>query len=253
MTTLLRLTFSKNVCQICHSASSRFARALAFGGPLGYPILPIPPLKIWRFAKFLDRCYKEVISPPRIAQRRKKNLLIMIVGIKKLLKLVKEKKLVENLAERELRNPEGAGFDVRVGGVYKTEGEGFLGIDERKTPEGELVASFPEQKEYILEPNEYVLIKTIEKVNLPENLVMLNFPRSTLYRCGILFLATQTAPGYRGNLVYGLKNLGGNPFKLELGARIAHIMFYEVQGRGNKYKGQWQGGRVTTKHKEKQI
>jgi hypothetical protein len=34
----------------------------------------------------------------------------MILGIKKLLKLVKEKKLVENLSERELKNPEGAGL-----------------------------------------------------------------------------------------------------------------------------------------------
>jgi hypothetical protein len=37
----------------------------------------------------------------------------MILGPVLLLKLVKEKKLVEHLAERELTNPEGAGFDLR--------------------------------------------------------------------------------------------------------------------------------------------
>jgi hypothetical protein len=42
----------------------------------------------------------------------------MVLGIKKLLKLVKEKKLVENLSERELKNPEGAGFDLRVGEIF---------------------------------------------------------------------------------------------------------------------------------------
>ena len=42
----------------------------------------------------------------------------MILGITKLLELVREKKLVENLCERELKNPEGAGFDLRIGEIY---------------------------------------------------------------------------------------------------------------------------------------
>ena len=49
----------------------------------------------------------------------------MIIGVKKLLELVKEKKLVENLSERELKNPEGAGFDIRIGELYKVKGKGF--------------------------------------------------------------------------------------------------------------------------------
>ncbi|KKP65265.1 MAG: Deoxycytidine deaminase, partial [Candidatus Roizmanbacteria bacterium GW2011_GWC2_35_12] len=38
--------------------------------------------------------------------------LNMILGPKILLKLVKEKNLVEGLADRELTTPEGAGFDL---------------------------------------------------------------------------------------------------------------------------------------------
>ena len=177
----------------------------------------------------------------------------MIIGIKKLLELVKEEGLVEDLSERELKNPEGTGFDVRVGEVYKIRGEGFLGIEERETPQAELVASFKEEKEYILEPNEYLLLRTIEKVNLPEGLLMLTFPRSTLQRSGILLLVTQTQPGYKGNLVFGIKNLTENRFKLELGARVAHIVFFEIKGGGSRYRGQWQGGRVATKKREKQV
>jgi deoxycytidine triphosphate deaminase len=174
----------------------------------------------------------------------------MVLGIKKLLKLVKEKKLVENLSERELKNPEGAGFDLRVGEIFRIEGKGFLGVEERETPNAKKVKN---RKSYILKPNEYVLVKTIEKVNLPENLIMFTFPRSTLQRCGILLLSTQTAPGYKGNLVFGLKNLGNCNFELEIGARICHVVFCEVKGGGIKYKGQWQGGRVDTKGIEKQI
>ena len=49
----------------------------------------------------------------------------MIIGPKKLLKLVKEIKLVEDLAERELTNPEGAGFDLRLGEVHEIFGDAF--------------------------------------------------------------------------------------------------------------------------------
>ena len=38
-----------------------------------------------------------------------------------------------------------------------------------------------------------------------------------------------------------------------MGARVVHIMFFEVKGEGNLYRGQWQGGRVTTDQKETQI
>ena len=58
----------------------------------------------------------------------------MILGIKKLHELVKEIKLVENLCQREMNNPEGAGFDLRLGEIYELEGDGFLGVEERDTP-----------------------------------------------------------------------------------------------------------------------
>ena len=57
----------------------------------------------------------------------------MILGVDKLLELVEEKKLVENLCDRELNNPEGTGFDLRVGEFFKIKGKGFLGETERKT------------------------------------------------------------------------------------------------------------------------
>jgi len=102
----------------------------------------------------------------------------MLIGIKDLLKLVKEKKLVENLSERELKNPEGSGFDLRMGEVYELEGYGYLGLEERETPKSTLVAKFDAKKitSYIFEPGKYYLIKTIETVNLPIDLAGIIFP-----------------------------------------------------------------------------
>ena len=179
----------------------------------------------------------------------------MILGVKKLLKLVKEKKLVENLSERELNNPEGAGFDLRIGELYQLKGQGFLGVEERKTPKIKLVAKYDKKKpkKIFLQPEIYYLMKTIEKLNLPENLLALFTPRSTLYRSGIYIFGGQTAPGYQGELTTGIYNFRNEKFELEMGARVIHIMFFEVKGKSNLYRGQWQGGRITTKKKEKQT
>ena len=205
----------------------------------------------------------------------------MILGIKKLHELVKEINLVENLCAREMNNPEGAGFDLRLGEVYELEGDGFLGVDERQTPVAKLVASghceespgrrsnpaasskgeiaSPPRADrndndyFIFAPGKYYLIKTMEKVNLPVTLSGIIFPRTTMFRSGIGMFNGIVQPGYSGELTFGVCNLGQSNIKISFGARVAHITFHEVLGSGNQYKGQWQGGRVSTGGQEKQI
>ncbi|HUY69405.1 MAG TPA: hypothetical protein VMU70_00015 [Candidatus Tyrphobacter sp.] len=81
----------------------------------------------------------------------------MVLGIKELHRLVEEKKLVEGLSDRELKEPEGAGFDLRIGELYALSGLGFLGITERETPSVEILASHEVDgaKRVILAPKTY--------------------------------------------------------------------------------------------------
>ncbi len=189
----------------------------------------------------------------------------MIIGIKKLHKLVKEKNLVENLCEREMNNPEGAGFDLRMGEVYKLlkttehgQAAGFLGVEERDTPKINLLDKYeagkPENENYfIFEPGKYYLIKTMEKVNLPITMSGIIFPRTTLFRSGLGLFNGIVQPGYSGELTFGICNLGKASIKVSFGARVVHITFHEVLGEGREYRGQWQGGRVATDGKETQV
>lgn len=182
----------------------------------------------------------------------------MILGIKKLHSLVREKGLVEGLCDRELNSPEGAGFDLRLKEVYEIEGAGFLGIEERDTPKIKLLAENDpakgeEDNYYVFKPGEYYLVKTMEKVNLPDSLSGIIFPRTTLFRSGLGLLNGIVQPGYSGELTFGLSNMGKSNIKISFGARIVHITFHEVLGKGSQYRGQWQGGRVATEGKEKQI
>lgn len=179
----------------------------------------------------------------------------MVLSQKKIASLIKKQKLVEGLGKRDLENPEGAGLDLRLAELFKIKGETFLGVETRKTVDHTSVAKYDPKKSstFTIKAGEFYLMQTVEKVNLPENIVCIPYPRSTLLRSGIWLLATQVAPGYRGILTFGLKNMGNSKFKVEMGARVAHVIFYEVAGKGTLYRGQWQGGRVTTKKKEVQV
>ncbi len=177
----------------------------------------------------------------------------MILGPKQLLQLVKTKKLVEGLSERELTNPEGAGFDLRLDEVYKISGDAFLGETHRKTPDIKSVAKFGRQKSIKIKPGDFFLVKTIEKINLPVNLSAIILPRTTTFRAGLFIRTGPIQPGYCGELTFGLKNEGPITVEIEMGARFVHVLFHEIKGAGSKYRGQWQGGRVSATKKEKQV
>jgi len=183
----------------------------------------------------------------------------MVLGIDKLLKLVNPsaggKKLVEGLCERELKNPEGSGFDLCLGKVSKISGIGFMGLEERTSANSKIIAEYNQgkNKSVIIKPGESYLVTTLEKVNLPQNLTANMWLRSTLYRSGIIMSGGNVAPGYSGELSFLFFNGGKAKMEIELGARIVHILFYEVSGKTNTYRGQWQNGRVTSQKREKQV
>lgn len=179
----------------------------------------------------------------------------MVLSPRLLLQLVEKIKLVENLSERELTNPEGAGFDLRLGEVYKIKGKAFLGETHRQTPDIISVIEYDKKKNKSIKikPGDFFLVKTIEKINLPINLSAVILPRTTTFRSGLFLRTGPIQPGYSGELTFGLKNEGPITVEIELGARFAHVVFHEIKGEGSLYRGQWQGGRVTTKRKEKQV
>ena len=162
---------------------------------------------------------------------------------------------MENLSERELNNPEGAGVDLRIGKVFRLEGKGFLGVEDRMTPAAILAAEFrPGEKiEFTLAPGEYVLTETIEKLNMPQNLLAIPKPRTTLQRSGVMIRLGEVDPGYSGTIHPGIFNASREPFTIEMGVRYVNVTFFEVKVRASPYRGHWQGGGVDTGGRETQV
>lgn len=160
----------------------------------------------------------------------------MIVGKEKLTKYL-DNGLLQG---HDLSFVGGAGYDLRLGRIYRLTSESFLGETERKTPNIEEIGG----KKHTLKPGDYVLVETVEKVNMPANLAARVLNRSTIFRCGATLVNALVDPGYRGTLTFGLKNLSQQDFTVEKGARIAQIVFEEVTGETTQYNGRYQGGKI---------
>lgn len=186
----------------------------------------------------------------------------MVLGIDQILLRVKKDVLIENLGSRELDNPEGVGVDLRLGSIHEIakggafiEADGAEGLGKRKGVTTKELGSFTSGKfkTVTIKPRKYYLVQTLEKINTPLDLMPVVYPRTSLFRAGILLLNSKTDPGYSGQLTMGLINLSPFPVKLQLGTRICNIVFIKIQGKTISYRGQHQGGRVTPSKIERQV
>ena len=187
-----------------------------------------------------------------------------VLGVDEVLKRVKNEKLIKNLGKRKLENPEGVGVDLRLGAIYQIvsggafiEADGEIGLGKRKGVKTKLLASFKKnakkQAEVIIKPGDYYLVSTFEIIKTPKDLMPIIYPRTSLFRAGLLLLNSKTDPGYKGTLAMGLKNLSEFEVKLQMGARICNIVFFKIEGLSVQYRGQHQGGRVSPEKEEQQV
>jgi dCTP deaminase len=106
-----------------------------------------------------------------------------------------------------------------------------------------------EDGEFILHPGDFVLGTTVERVEIPPDLIANVQGRSSLGRLAVVIHATAGVidPGYRGQITLELSNLGTAPVALTPGMRISQVIFTELSSpakrpygseRGSKYQDQ---------------
>jgi deoxycytidine triphosphate deaminase len=147
---------------------------------------------------------------------------------------IKSQGLLENYLPEAVQ---GAGVDLRIDKLLELRNGGCLGKEVRRLPN-------VEETDFVLQPQNYYLLVTMEKVNMPGDLVAFMFNRSSLFRCGASLRTAVIDPGYQGVLTVGIKNEGEHEIELERGARVLQLVFAEVRGGTKKYDGRYQGGRV---------
>jgi deoxycytidine triphosphate deaminase len=179
----------------------------------------------------------------------------MILSPSVLLPEIARGQLIQNLSEREIKNPEGAGFDLRVGSISRIEGPGSLLVETRETsPVCELGTNKNASDTIIdLVGGGLYLLTTIETFSLESHMLAFFHPRSTLFRSGVVFQSGVAPYGYKGCMTFLLYVANQAGFQIQIGARFAHVNVLAVNGESSPYRGQWQHGRVTTTQIERQI
>jgi dCTP deaminase len=160
--------------------------------------------------------------------------------------------VVEPLADPELQI-QPASVDLRLGREFlEFENANISCIhpeSEREVDEYVREVVVDEADDYVLHPGDFVLGTTVERVEIPPDLIAHVEGRSSLGRLAIVVHATAglADPGYRGQITLELSNLGRAPVALSPGMRISQLTFTELSspaerpygaGRGSKYQGQ---------------
>jgi dCTP deaminase len=145
-----------------------------------------------------------------------------------------------------------ASVDLRLGDSFRVfHNYRVSTIDLREPPENlteEVVVGDGEA--FVIHPGEFCLGRTLEWVELPDDIVARIEGKSSLGRLGLIVHATAgfCDPGWNGTLTLELNNLTRVPIKLAPGLPIAQLSFmtldrpaqrpYGSPGLGSHYQGQ---------------
>lgn len=91
----------------------------------------------------------------------------------------------------------------------------------------------------LLKPNQAVVIKTHERLDVPNDVVGRVLLKGKLFSLGILPVCTYADPGFRGHLGIILHNASGNYIKIPPGEKIAKVEFERFHAAVKSgYRGQ---------------
>jgi dCTP deaminase len=171
-----------------------------------------------------------------------------------ILRLVEEGRIRIDPWDPSLVQP--ASVDLRLGDSFRVfHNYRVSTIDLRLPPENlteEVVV--PDDVAFVIHPGEFCLGRTLEWVELPDDIVARIEGKSSLGRLGLIVHATAgfCDPGWKGTLTLELNNLTRVPIKLYPGLLIAQLSFMTLDSPAQRPYGSaelgshYQGQRAAT-------
>src|ERR1700747_2871559 len=145
-----------------------------------------------------------------------------------------------------------ASVDLRLGGSFRGFHTYRASLTDLRNPPENLTeeVTVGAEESFVIHPGEFCLGRTLEWVELPDDIVARIEGKSSLGRLGLIVHATGgfCDPGWKGTLTLELNNLTRVPIKLYPGLPIAQLSFmmldraaerpYGSPGLGSHYQGQ---------------
>ncbi|GEM_PF-503234 len=133
------------------------------------------------------------------------------------------KVLIEKFNKKNLQS---ASYDISIGSEFMVQNKTIATIDLSSKAEIEKVfVKKSIHDDYIIEPNEFILVMIDEKINMPDDLSASVRPRTSFNKLGLVLTNQHINPSYSGNLYVGLKNVSNNAYIIKPGLKIGQIIF----------------------------
>lgn len=163
----------------------------------------------------------------------------MLLCDKTIKKLIETEDLITCPEGVELTPIQPASYDLRLGSSYISTPYGKL------PPYTEFI---PKDGGLSVPPHQFLLMTTLEKVKIPNNICAFLEGRSSVGRTGIfIHNAGLIDPGFEGQITLEIFNASDHYVDLDYGMRICQIIFHQMDDYcENPYNGKYQNQKGAT-------
>ena len=142
------------------------------------------------------------------------------------------KPLIENFNEDNLQS---VSYDVSISNTIMRNNSSFRTIRlENKFDIDDLFVEQKIENGYVLAPNEYILVRLNERINMPDDLTAHLRPRTSYNKIGLIITCQHINPSYNGNLQFGVKNMCNNAIEIVPNLVIGQLVFERLDGEVRK-------------------
>lgn len=162
-------------------------------------------------------------------------------------RMVRERRMIDPFEDRQVREREVArdsggavyaqraisyglssyGYDIRVADDYKVFTNVYATVIDPKNVDARAFAPVAGQGHCIIPPNSFALARSIERFEVPEDVLGVVLGKSSYARCGIIVCCTPLEPGWRGHLTIEISNTTPLPAKVYSNEGIAQVLFFQ--------------------------
>jgi dUTP pyrophosphatase len=154
-------------------------------------------------------------------------------------RLIKEQGLITNFIDLPTQlSPNGFELTLQKIFQYTEPGEIDFSNKQRKIPNYEEL--HPNGDLFSLERGSYLVVYN-ETIQLPNNLIAIGRPRSSLLRSGVTIESAVWDAGYEGRSRGLLTVSNHHGFNVHNNARLLHLVFLRLEKETKPYEGTYQG------------